>query len=292
MDGHKSIAFFILVIAVVNAWPTMQNMNNQQVQGQSWPWMPNNEAEKSFEMPKSMAYPIPSNGPNFDGGSNQPQNSFPNDMWSPNFQDPMAQSNSGPDDFPYNRPYRNTAGQGQPYPMPSMHMGMHSGGGMPPPPHHRGGGFGGMNQRVGGRSTNSPSEFAPPQTSPFDFLAPRYPIEYSPSKSNGSGVPAITIHYNVTYTFGPFGWKPIDVAVDNADFHASISQKAIDIGSSPLTTPGGGIVPVPQNEMKSPGVANSWWWPKKTGSEIDDTATPGFGAMPQMSHGELPQGGQ
>jgi len=285
----------------------MQNMNNQMPQGQSWPWMPNNEADKSIDVPKSMSYPIPSNGmSNFD--AMYQQKSFPQgppqpEMWSPNNnQDPMNQNSQfGAEDFPYNRPYRNQfGGQGQgpmmmqqppppPQGMPPNMYHMNNMYGMgPPQPRSFGGGQGMNPNRIGGgRSTNSPPEFYPPST-PFDFLNPRYPIEYSPLKTKNTS--AITIHYNVTYTFSPMGWKPIDVSVSDADFHSSISDRSIDttgMMGMPLMTPGGGIMPVPQqnNEMKNPdqgGPMSGLWWPKKTGSEIDDKIPSGIDQSEMM----------
>jgi len=114
-----------------------------------------------------------------------------------------------------------------------------------------------------------------PQSAPFDFLTSRYPVEFSPMKSANGSVPAITVNYNVTYTFSPWGWKTVDVSVSNATFHSSASQKAVVI----LAAPGGGIIPLSE-ENKNPDMSITsgwWWWPKKSGSEVDGKTPAGMG---------------
>lgn len=190
------------------------------------------------------------------------------------------------EEFPYTRPYRTLYPQSQgpqvqyprPFmpdymPEPSISFGGGPRGGpmsmggqgqqMPPPPHQRQhnwgmGGMGMMMQggwpRITGRS-NTPE--MPPPPSPFDFRP-----EYAPARPPNGTMSAITVQYNVTYTFTPWGWKTVDVSVSNATFHPTTSEKMVDISGNT----GGGLVP--QSEpSRNPEMFQSsslFWWPKKT----------------------------
>jgi hypothetical protein len=102
--------------------------------------------------------------------------------------------------------------------------------------------------------------------SPFDMGGMRPP--------NGT-LTAITVQYNVTYTFTPWGWRTVDVSVSNATFHPS----------TPVNETGGGLVSMTEPIRNSDMASNSglWWWPKKT-----DEAKPIFGTVKETP--EAPTG--
>lgn len=115
----------------------------------------------------------------------------------------------------------------------------------------------------------------PPPSSAFDTFG-RYPIEFSPMKPPNGSIPAISVQYNVTYTFTPWGWRTVDVSVSNATFHTSAAERAVDITGAP----GGGLVQQPEmNKNQDLLMTSGWsWWPKKQGS---DQAPKAFGGKPE-----------
>jgi len=108
-------------------------------------------------------------------------------------------------------------------------------------------------------------------------------------------MPAITVQYNITYTFSPWGWKMADVSVSNATFHSSASEKAIDI----MAAPGGGIVPQAELPRNPDMLTSGWsWWPKKEADgkaplnpakPADGAEQAGLGDGPIFAHPAPPQ---